>query len=155
MHRTRSIGVLVTTATFVLLALPGAATATGASSCRGVQGHLVGVGIPQVADGALTGFHVVVTQVTGDLAGAAITADLRVSRALPGGGLHLDGGHHVADPAIGLDIRTADHVRITPGGVVNDTLTVVEGGGGALHTHGTVDLSTGAVELDYHGSVCT
>lgn len=56
--------------------------------------------------------------------------------------------------AAGLDLMTGDSVRISPDGVVNDTL-VFDGGTGRLHTHGTVDLATGAVHLTYAGRICT
>ncbi len=68
--------------------------------------------------------------------------------------MHLDGSHHFVDPATGLDVVTDDFVRISPSGVVNDTLRVVNGGSGMLHTHGSVDLATGAIDLDLHGRLC-
>jgi hypothetical protein len=153
MLRTRSTVLALAAAAALTVPLGTAGPAT-AGQCRSLDGHLSAVGIPQFANGALSGFHVIVTSATGDLAGATVTADLVVTDALPGGTLHLDGPHHFADPASGLAFTTSDHVRITPNGVVNDTLTVVEGGTGMLHTHGSVDLATGAVELDYHGQVC-
>ena len=153
MHRTRTAVVALAAAAALTLPVGAAGPAT-AQPCRSLDGHLDAVGIPQFANGALAGFHVIVTSATGDLAGATVTADLSVTEALPGGTLHLDGGHHFADPAGGLAFTTADNVRISPNGVVNDTLTVVEGGTGMLHTHGSVDLATGAVELDYHGQLC-
>lgn len=138
-----------------LAAVPAAADSSPASACTNVRGDLDAIGIPVVVDGALAGFHVVVTSATGDLADATITADLTVTWAGAGGALHLDGLHRFVDPATGLDLTTDDHVRITPNGVVDDTLRVVSGGGGRLHTHGSVDLATGAVHLTYAGRICT
>jgi hypothetical protein len=138
-----------------LAATPATADSLPAGSCSQVRGDLDAIGVPVIAGGALAGFHVVVTSTRGDLAAATITADLTVVRAGAGGALQLVGTHHFLDATTGLDLTTDDFVRISPGGVVNDTLLVVAGGTGRLHTHGTVDLATGAVHLTYAGRVCT
>jgi len=138
-----------------LAATPAAAEPRPAISCAEVRGDLDAVGVPVVVGSSLAGFHVLVTAATGDLAAATITAELSVTRAASGGFLELDGAHRFVDAATGLDLTTDDFVRISPDGVVNDTLQVVGGGTGQLHTHGTVDLSTGAVHLTYAGRVCT
>ena len=103
----------------------------------------------------LTGFHVVLTEATGDFATADVSADVVVSFAGSGGTLHLEGAHRLIDTATGMHLVTDDFIRISPSGVVNDTLRIVEGGTGLLHTHGSVDLATGVVTLDYRGRVCT
>ena len=146
---------VVVTATMVAWAAPAAADGQPASECTNVSGDLDAVGIPQLAGGVLTGFHVIVTQSSGDLAGATITADLVLTAARPGGELHFDGAHFFKLSSENLDIATDDFVRISPSGVVNDTLRVMTGGTGLLHTHGSADLTTGAVHLDYHGRICT
>lgn len=138
-----------------LAVTPAAAESRPAASCSDVRGDLDAIAIPVIEDGALAGFHVVVTSARGDLAAATITAELSVVRAGPGGAMQLDGGHHFVDSATGLDLTTEDFVRISPDGVVNDTLVVVAGGSGRLHTHGAVDLATGAVHLTYAGRICT
>lgn len=145
---------VVMTAAMVAWAAPAAADGQPASKCTNVSGDLDAVGIPQFSGGALTGFHVIVTQSSGDLAGATITADLVVQAARPGGLLQFDGAHFFELASADLDIATDDFVRISPGGVVNDTLLITSGGTGLLHTHGSADLSTGAVHLDYHGRIC-
>lgn len=38
---------------------------------------------------------------------------------------------------------------------MNDTQTVVSGGQGVIHTHGSLDPATGRVELPYTGVVCS
>jgi hypothetical protein len=157
MRRNTFIAALAVTGVAVMSlagAPPALADGRPAAACRNVAGDLSAVGIPRVVDGALAGFHVIVTSATGDLAGATITADLSVTRAGAGGALQLDGSHRFVDTAAGLDLTTDDFVRISPDGVVDDTLAVVGGGSGQLHTHGSVDLSTGAVQLTYAGRIC-
>jgi hypothetical protein len=148
--------VLLSAAAVVPLTVtPAAAASLPAAGCTDVRGDLDAIGIPVITDGALAGFHVVVTAARGDLAGATITADLSVFRAGAGGALQLDGGHQFVDAATGLDLTTDDFVRISPDGMANDTLLVTAGGSGRLHTHGTVDLATGAVHLTYAGRLCS
>jgi hypothetical protein len=145
-----------TGAAVVPLAAPSAAAEQRpAAACTNVGGDLDAIGIPVLAGGALAGFHVVVTAARGDLAGATISAELTVTRAGSGGALQLDGEHRFVDSAAGLDLTTHDFVRISPDGVVDDTLQVVSGGTGQLHTHGSVDLATGAVHLTYAGRICS
>ncbi|HEX9993968.1 MAG TPA: hypothetical protein VGB14_13650 [Acidimicrobiales bacterium] len=143
-------------AAVALLTLAPVAAAAGrpADRCTNVAGTLSGVTTPVVEDGVVTGFHVVVTSATGDL-GGTVTADLVLERSMPGGTLHVGGAHHFVDTAVG-SFETSDRIVVTPGGVVHDTLRIVSGDvSGFLVTHGTVDLATGALELDYHGRVCS
>ncbi len=149
-HVTPALGAAALLA--AIAALPALAEPRPAKSCTNVSGTVSAIGIPVISGGALVGFNVIGTGSTGQL-GGAITATLTVEQALPGGTLHLSGTHNYGSSPAGA-ISLADRLVVTPSGHITNVSQVVSGGTGFLHSAGTLNPATGAVQLDYHGRIC-
>jgi hypothetical protein len=135
-----------------IAALPAGAEPRPAASCTNVSGTVSAIGIPVISGGTLVGFNVIGTGSTGQL-GGAVNATLTVERALPSGTLHLSGTHNYGSSPAGA-IAVSDRLVVTPSGHITNTSKVVSGGTGFLHTAGTLNPTTGVVQLDYHGRIC-
>jgi Protein of unknown function (DUF4242) len=106
--------------------------------------------------------------ITGDLNGPVSATIDQVSQSGNGdaGALHVLMRHHYTNLSPFGRIDTSDHAVLAPidrgAGLyrMNNRLTVVSGHGiytgatGYLHTHGTVDFGTGAIDLSLTGRVC-
>jgi uncharacterized protein DUF4242 len=106
--------------------------------------------------------------ITGDLNGPVFAAIDEVDQSgnSDTGVLHVVMEHHYTNLSPSGRIRTSDYAVLAPidrgAGLyrMNNRLTVVGGDGiytgatGYLHTHGTVDFGTGAINLTLTGRVC-
>ena len=106
--------------------------------------------------------------ITGDLNGPVSAAidEVNQSGNSDVGALHVLMEHHYTTLSPSGRIDTSDHAVLAPidrgAGLyrMNNRLTVVGGDGiytgatGYLHTHGTVDFGTGAINLSLNGRVC-
>lgn len=106
--------------------------------------------------------------ITGDLNGPVFAAidEVNQSGNSDTGVLHVLMEHHYTNLSPFGRIRTSDYAVLAPidrgAGLyrMNNRLTVVGGDGiytgatGYLHTHGTVDFGTGAINLTLTGRVC-
>ena len=136
----------------LLVPLTAAAGPLPAASCENVAGTFLGQVVPTV-----DGFDGYVIATTGPLAGNAPGSKLfseTVQNVTPGGTTFYTGNHAFETIELG-SFSTYDTGLITPHGRVNSTLTIVEGGAGAISAHGAVDLATGLLEIRYHGRFCT
>ena len=134
-------------------AVPAGATPRDANSCTNITGTVAAFAIPVVTGGAVTGFTVIGTG-SGSLAGA-VTASLVIERVLPGGTMKLTGTHTYVSSPVG-SITLQDRVVVTPSGHLSNTSQVVSAGkSGFLHSVGTINPATGAVQLSYHGRICS
>lgn len=146
-----AVALLAACAADVPTAPAEASLARSAHACTNVAGTIEGFAIPQFGPDGLTGF-VVGGGATGPLAGA-VSATLTIERVGAGGTIHFTASHTFAGTALGT-LTTADRGSTTPDGRIHDALDIVGGGSGMLTTHGTVDATTGALALRYHGRVC-
>ncbi len=139
------IGLMIVPATVSADPLPSA-------SCKNITGTFLGQVVPTAS-----GFDGYVIATTGPLAGNAPDSKLfseTVQKVTRGGTTFYTGNHAFETIALGA-FSTHDTGLITPHGRVNSTLTIFEGGSGAISAHGAVDLATGLLEIRYHGRVCT
>jgi hypothetical protein len=147
-------GLAVVAAALLMSAGTAAAAPAHAASCTLVSGTFSGYVEPVYEAEELVGFHSVVTESTGNLGGST-SADLVIERITPAGAMRLSGAHHFVDTTVG-SFETADHVWVGPQGAVHDSLLVTSGDAtGFLVTDGTVDLTTGALFLEYRGRLCS
>jgi hypothetical protein len=123
-----------------------------AATCENIEGTFVGQANPTPA-----GFDVFIIELTGPLEGQAAGTQLvwvTIQKITPGGTIHFTGTHHFDTTALGA-FSTSDTGTIAPNGNVHNTLNIVDGASGVITAEGVVDLTTGLVDLDYHGRVCS
>ena len=139
-----AIGLMVIPATVAATPLP-------AASCENVAGTFLGQAVPTE-----NGFDVYVIELTGPLAGhtpGTKLTTITIHRATPGGTIHFTGVHDFETTDFG-PLVTHDVGTIAPNGQGHNTLTVVEGGAGFVSVQGTADLTTGLIDIRYHGRIC-
>lgn len=135
------------------------ARALPAASCSNVKATVAATLQP---GGTATG------TISGDINGPVSAAIHTVDASGGGNGaLHVRMEHHYTNASPFGTIGTEDDAVLAPldksAGLyrMNNRLTIVEGGGiyanatGQFHTHGTVDFTTGAIQLSLNGRVCS
>jgi hypothetical protein len=142
-----------------------AATAIGAaeaSSCRNVEGHVAGqlIGPSPLCGGG----PAEVGTFTG-AGGGTFVACITAMEQKGNGSLRFE-LIHTYKTTSGATFTTTDRVVAAPTGrpseyLINNQVRITGGTGeladasGFLRTHGTVNLATGVVSVDYHGRLCT
>lgn len=131
-----------------------------ADSCQNVSGDIsgqIGAPSPNCPFGTETGTF------TG-LGGGTFFACITGFEQKGNGSLRFDLDHTYTTPS--GTFTTTDRVVAAPTGkpgeyLINNRVDITGGTGelqdafGFLHTHGTVNLQTGVVAVDYHGRICT
>lgn len=131
----------------VMLTMPlgVAAEPRSSSSCENVSGVVEAYSVPEG-----NGLRIISTTVTGELGGDGSSVTALVE---PRGPRHFTGTHTFTSDMFGA-FTTSDSIVVSASGRVNNTMTITDGASGMFHSHGTVDLATGLIEVRYHGRVC-
>ncbi len=149
----RKIPWMIGVAAALLLLAPTAAQ-DASENCSVWRGTADATSVPRMDGEMLAGFDVTSTGATGPLGDMDVTATLDVERFLADGSMVLRGSHRLEGSEFGT-VTSEDHVLTTAGGEIVNRLEFVEGGTGFMITHGSVNMETGALQLEYLGVLCT
>jgi hypothetical protein len=133
-------------------------------SCHNIDGHISGqlIGPTSLCGGALTEIGTF-TDNDGNLLGTFLACATSISQS-GNGALEFQLAHTYTTTA-GDTFTTTDNILAPPIDPplygVNNRVDITGGTGafqdafGFIHTHGTVNLYTGVVSVEYHGRMCT